>query len=88
MPIGDMLSIGIDGFWTTDAGGVVSPDESDVRDGVLFGVGGTELEGNIQLPAVANVRENIGYGSNGTEKIGTLDITAYHTGHATLLPPH
>lgn len=48
------------------------PAETDVRDGIQYGLGGTEFTGNVILPVEADVKVGTQYGANGTEFTGEL----------------
>lgn len=48
------------------------PAQTDVRAGVQYGPGDTDLTGNVTLPAAADVKKDVQYGANGTERTGEL----------------
>lgn len=52
----------------------VLPDETDVRDGVQYGLGGDEFEGNITLPSESSVLDAVSYGADGNEYTGNVTL--------------
>jgi hypothetical protein len=52
------------------------PADEDVQDGVSYGDGGTQYEGDLVLPNVADVQSDVQFGGDGTEYTGTFKVPA------------
>jgi hypothetical protein len=57
-------------------GTLTLPADEDVQDGVSYGAGGTEFEGDFVAPAVGDVQSGVQYGAGGTELTGTFTAPA------------
>lgn len=52
------------------------PSEGNVRDGTVYGPGGSDYTGNMELPSANDTRVAVSYGTNGTELTGTIALPA------------